>query len=545
MKRVLARTRRTAGAGAGAPTITQWFADAPTRPPPPGATLGGEAVGGVVIEDRILATPALSRELAADPATLTAGWGAGALELANGDGQLDAALGHVWRDVAVWLWDDAVGGIETAIALYSADCGRAEHLSSTARPKRVVIPLSDAMARLDRDLIANRHTGANNGTSVLYEGEAGTIAGLPKPWLVGDMDTAAGGPGCPAAHLPGRRVNGPARVWQLHDGAVEAGVEVMDRGAPSGLAFDGDFAGAAFDARTPPPASFATDRARGLVKLVDGLIGPVTFGAVRRAALPASPGAAASAAPGRCLADVLAVASPSGGAKSALTFDATQLRDALGAGPSGWWFDEPTSVREAAGVFARSGGGVLAATRDGSLFAALLAAPAAVPAHTIEAIDIVSIAPAEAAPAPVGEVRVGWGRLWTTIADADLAPSLRATADAARLSETWRWARATDAATQARAPDWRTISVETGLRSQARAEAVAAQLLGALALKASGEARRAWTVTLEIDEARLAVELGASVRLIWPDGGIDAPMLLIGEHLCAPRRDLLQWSLWG
>lgn len=542
MKSLLVRTVRQASTGS-AETV-QWFADSAVRPFGPGASLSGHALGNVVIEDRVLAAPTLARELAGDLATLSPGIGLGALELANADGALDAALDDIWRSVAVWLWD-MDRPLAEAVFVFSADCGRVDEAFGEGRPRRLVVPLSDAMSRLDRPLQGSLFAGANNGTTILHEGRAGGIKGQPKPILVGDLATSQGGCG----HLPGVPVSDDALTFLIHERYAgdpdNAGLlEVFDRGAPSGLAFDGNYqTPGALEARVLPAASFCTDRKRGLVKITQGLVGPVAFGGAVALGFLGPDGG-----PWQwCLAKVLAQAGTSGGAKANVAAWAPPPPnvDAAFIGPRvGWWFDAAISVREAAAVLCRSAGAVLAPSRSGVLAPVVLAPPVAIPAITLAAHDIVALGTDAKAPSPVGEVSVGWGRLWTTYQGDELAPALRGTPDEARLAAQWRWSVAEDASTKAKAADWRTVRLETALREEADAQALGAQLLALFGLGAGG-ARRVWRVTLEMTAARLAVDLGATVRLAAPGLGVDGDFILLGEALCQPRRDLMVWSLFG
>jgi hypothetical protein len=546
MRVLLVKTVRSS-AVPGNPDVVAYFTDQAIRPPAPGTMLDGDAVGNVVFEDRVLVVPTLSRELAGDLTSLTAGVGVGQLELANGDGALDATRGDVWRAIKVWLWDDKTP-LATALFLFSADCGRAEYLVSTSRPRRVIVSLTDVMARLDRPLSANLYAGTNNGTTILYEGSGSGIARTPKPWLVGDMESVSGGVDCPPPHIPGVQVNGPTLTYQLHDGPIEDAVEVLDRGIASGLDYEGDFIGTSFDTAVLPAASYCIASDRGLVKITTGLIGPISFGARRSVALPNPYTGSSSepAAPGRCVADVMAFAATSGGAKGTLTFNALQLRAALGdVGPCGWYYGAPINVREAVAPLTRAGGGVLAARRDGSFMAVAVRPPKAVADIIVSPDVIVAISQSETTTAPVGQVRIGWGNIWTTFEGSALAPSAANTEAASALREQWRYAVADNATTKARAVDWRAITIETALRSKVAAEALAATLLGVFGLRADGQAKRTWIVTLEASAANLARDLGDTVRLILPDIGLDERMILVGERLCSPRRDLIQWIVWG
>lgn len=541
----IVRTTRSQYSGGGPVKITQWFTDTAMAPPAPGAILGAApntaAVGNVVMEDRLIEAPQMMRELSSDLLSLGGGGGAGTLVLSNFDGGLNDVVTPIWNDVKVWLWDDALP-LTSALFLFGADCGRAEYLPATARPARIAIPLIDAMTRLDRPLLGTLYAGTNNGTSILYEGEKGGIAGRPKPVAIGDLNSATSGPNCPSAHVPAVSVNGYTRTFQLYDGlGTLGGMEVFDRGGPAGLAYDGNLSGPAFDARILPAASYCTDFGRGLIKITDGLIGPISFGCRGEAQYPDPVGAVGSA-PGRCLAELFLVANQSGGVR-AIPFDATALGLAMPIGPCGWWFDSAVSVREAASLFARAGGAALASKRDGKVMAVAMAYPSGPAALSLVESDLVSITTPDTSPVPVGEVRVGWGHIWTTFEGQDLVPSLRSTPDAERLRGEWRFAVAggPTSVSASRSPDWRSVTLETALRCEAAAQAVADRLL--LAFSQVGQ--RMWTVGVMVSAETLAVELGAIIYVDAPSARLSRNLLLVGEKLGGARADVMEWTLWG
>jgi hypothetical protein len=163
----------------------------------------------------------------------------------------------------------------------------------------------------------------------------------------------------------------------------------------------------------------------------------------------------------------------------------------------------------------------------------------------IAADQVVALAPDDTAPLPVGEVRVGWGRIWTTFAGTSLAPALVGTTSQERLASEYRWAKAADARVKARLPStWRTVEIQTALRNEADAIALANSLMALFGLRLDGRPRLGWRVTVERSLA-LSAQLGQAVRLTYPPKAIDDTFLLIGEELLRPRRDQAIWTLWG
>lgn len=500
--------------------LTLRFADRAVRPFGPSDSLRPNTAW----DDRLIEPPSLRRDLFEDLSSLSPGIGLGVMTLANADGGLDAYRGHSWGAVRVWRWE---GGSDfaSAIPVFAGEATAPTMGVSSGAPSRARIALYDARIELDRAANPETYAGTNGEAGVLYEGAADGLKGRAKPLALGDLRDA---------HLPAPQVNAGARVYQLHDGLAAGSEQIFDRGGAAGYADQGDLASGAFDAALPAAASYVTDLSRGLLKLNGDPVGTVTFGLKG----DAEGGYVETAGPvlARLLARAGVAAERIGQSIASLAHDAVV----------GVWANEGQRTAEAAAELARSVPAALLPDRLGVWQAILFGPPAAAETFTIDADQVVALAGDEGAPLPVAEVRVGWGRIYTTFSRGDLAPVLRDTATEAALAEEHRWATAADAELKARRPStWRKLEVTTALRQEAAAQALADQLLVLFGLRPDGQPRQQYRVTLQLDADVLAVPLGATVRLVYPPRGIDERFVLIGEELFRPGRDRVVWTLWG
>lgn len=475
-------------------------------------------------DDRLVEPPSIRRQLFDDLASLSPGLGYGEIVLANGDRAMDAYQGHAWGEVRVWRWTEG-DDFADAVLLLQGLCGPAGYSRATSQPSRVRIPLYDYRAELERPLQTALYGGSNGVGGELYDGEAGGLKGRPKPIAWGDLADA---------HVPAPLVNGGVLAHQLHDGSIEGPITILDRGDDAGFGDDGDYVGAAFDAHAPAAAHSATDLGRGLVKMNGQPVGAVAFG------LKGEDSPTYVETVGPIAARLLARAGVPSGRIGA------SIADLSAEAVIGAWFGEPVDARTALAWIARSAPAAIAPGRTGMWEAALFGPPAAEEDWLVEADEIVSLEADQTVPAPVGEVRVGWGRIWTPYRPSDLAPDLVGTDEATALGSEWRWATLELETVKERHPrGWRTLELTTALREEADAEALAESLAELFGLAGDGRPRRMWRVVLELTPERLSAELGQTVRLSDPDAGLDDRYLLIGEELMKPRRDLVTWTLWG
>jgi hypothetical protein len=495
------------------------FTDAALSPFPPTDNLRPN----IAFDSRLTEAPAIRRMLWDNLETLAPGLGVGALTLANADHALDAYEGWAWGAITVRLWTSGQTFAQGRLVLAGL-CAQPAFAFGSDAPAQVKVALYDYGREASKALQPTLYAGSNGVAGALYEGTADDRKGAPKPLAFGDLRTA---------HLPVPLVNAAEQAHQLHDGPVDGSITLHDRGDDAGLVADGNLAGAAFDAANPAAAHWVSDRGRGLFKMNATPVGQLTAGCKG----DATGGYVETAGP--ILARLLARAGVPG-ARIGAGLAALPAPAVIGA-----WFGEPTTLTEALRFVAAGAPAAVLPDREGVWQAYPWGPPAATPDAEISALDIIACASDPPQTAPIGEVRVGWGRIWRTFEGEALAPDLVGTAEQARLASEYRWAVSADETVKARYPDtWRTVEIPTALRMEAPALALAAALRSLLGLKADGRPRRAWRLTLPI-ETVLAVRLGATVAVDAPAYGLAGNHLVIGEEPLRPRRTQGVLTVWG
>ena len=508
---ILVEVDITAPAGG---TTTLRFADRAIRPLPPTDPLRPNSVW----DGRLATAPAVRRALVEDMTTLTAGWGVGQLQLLNGDGAMDAYRGHSWGQVRVYRWIEGTP-FSAATSLFAGQAATPVYDRSAKKSAPVSAGFYDPRVEMDQPLQVNLYAGTG-----AYEGSA-ELKGRPKPLAYGDLSDA---------HIPAPRVDIAKGAYQLHDGAINGLVGVFDRGDAAGLVNDGDKVGAVFEAFNPAAAHYATDKGRGLFKANTTPVGTVTFGLTG----DATPAYANTAGPiiARLLGRLGVPGARIGASVAALA----------SAAPIGVFDQSGGQGRDLIGWAARSVPAAVLPGRNGVWGAAVIAPPKGVADYTIDPFDIVDLVEDASVALPAGVIRVGWGRIYTTFRGEDVAPAIKGTAAAMRLETEYRYAQVDDAAAKARgAGSWRTMQLETALRTEADALALGGLLKTLFGLRADGTPRTQWTATVPLTDASLAVQLGATVRLVYPPRGIDDRFVLIAEEPMKRGRDFTTWTLWG
>lgn len=504
---------------AGAPGVLR-FSDRAIRPFPP----TDPDRPNVGFDSRIVEQPTVRRALFDNLATMKPSLGVGVLTLANSDGELDAYEGYVWGEMAVLRWTEGTDFADATVILAGL-CAPPSYPRPAGQVRRVTVSLYDYAAEASKPLQPAAYAGSNGVGGVLYEGTADGLKGRPKPLAFGNLLDA---------HLPAPQVNPGVRAHQLHDGPIEGAEQVFDRGDAAGLVDDGDFAGAAFDGVNPAAAKYRTDIGRGLLKMNAAPVGQVTFGCKGD-----KTGGTYVETAGPILARLLARSGVAGGRIGA------SVAGLAGAAVVGFYADETTTLGEALAFVAAGVPAAVLPDRTGVWQALAYGPPKLVADATLTEHQVIACTADEAAPLPVGEIRVGWGRVWRTFSGTELAPALAATTSAERLAAEYRFAVVEDATVKARLPGtWQTVEIPTALRAEADALALANALKALLGLRPDGKPRRAWRVTVEIERA-LASTLGETIAFDFPPYGLSGNFLLVGEELCSPRRDQAVWTLWG
>lgn len=492
----------------------------------------------VAWDERLIEPPTIRRELFDDLQALDPGIGVGSMSLANADRALDAYQGHVWGEVRVWRW--TVGtAFSTAKALIRGPAAGTPGFERLAdRPARVRLMLYDYRLELEKPVQSATYGGTNNGSTILYDGDAATKGQL-KPLAFGNLLTA---------HIPGVLVNRAIGAYQIHDGrfATLPHPEIMkfyDRGGAAGLNQGGDY-GPVDAARAPGTPSYfdgynqsgyyGVESYKGLVRGNGALVGTVTFGIMGDA-----PAGAYVETPGPVIDRVLRRSGVPAGRIG------PSVAAAASTAVVGFYVADATPAREVVGAIARSAPMAVLPDRQGVWQAVPFAPPKPAPDLTLTSAEILKVEADDVSSVGAGEISIGYDRLWTTYRREAIQPALLGTPAESRLAEQFRRASVEDTALKARYPAWRKVSIDTALRNEADATALAGALKTLFGLRADGRPRRRWRVTLEMTDAALAWDLGATIRVSSPEAGLDDNFLLIAEEPMRPRRDLMIWTVWG
>lgn len=474
-------------------------------------------------DDRLAEPPTFRRALFDDVTTLTPTLGYGAMSLKNGDAGLDDYRGHAWNEVRVWRWTEGTA-FSAAVPILKGLCAQPAFAHNTSQPRRVRVDLYDARAELDQPIQANLYGGANNGTTILYDGYPDGLKGRPIPVAIGDLT---------AAHLPPTQVNAGQYVFQLGEGSLSDSEAIYDGGAAAGFADQGDKSDAVFDATTPAAASYITNLDRGLIKINGSPVLGLTFG------VKGDNDPAYIETPGPVIAALLTKGGVAG-ARIGASITGLASTPVVGV-----FAADLVNTAELVGWVAKSALTAILPDTAGVYQAVAFAAPKLVADVSIAADQVINVEADDSAPAPIGEIKVGWGRIWTTFSSGELKASVRGTADAERLASEYRWASDVDATVKARFPRaWRTLTIETALRAEADAIALVVSLKALFGLRPDGTPRQAWRVTIDQTDG-LAAQLGQTAALAYPPMGLNDNYVLLAEEPMRPRRDQAIWTLWG
>lgn len=501
---------------AGADARTERWSDTAIRPFPP----TDPDRPGAEWDERLIDPPTITAEIPVDP-TRDAAQTYGAVALSNADGAVTLS-GRKLVEVRVY-WGPADAAAFSAFRLWLR--GRPtlpERSVSTERPGRLLIGVYSLLADLADDIHSVRWAGTNSGAAGV-EGEAEDKDRV-KPLAWGDLT---------GAQVAAVMANATARVIQTsatgHDGAVT----VFSGGGAAGLTWLAPVTGTAFDTATPSATQAVEDRPRGLVKLGGSLTGAMTLGF--RASPTGSCGAAA-------VMRALLTRRGSGTLGGSLTAP-------TGTDPIvGLWLPDTTSYATALQSLTRSVGGWLLPDSGGAWQLGRLTDPAGgVPVLDITADDVVAVEPDDRdLTRPVWKVTVRWGRAVKTFTRADLAGALRDTPAEAALAKEWREILRSNATTQAvYGSDARAVTVDTALRAEADASALADRLLTCLGTRADGTPRESWSATVELNAATMAVGLGSVVRFAFAPHIRAANFLVRRVRPAQPRRGQIIFGLWG
>lgn len=444
--------------------------------------------------------------------------GAGEIVLNNVDQALAGLrdYGIDGRDVVVRL--GPVGGA------YPADfttilTGTAEQAEIGARD--VTIRLRDRLELLAQPLQANLYAG-NNALPSGAEGVATDIKNQRKPLLYGYR-----------SHLLPVQVNTAKLIWQVHDGAISAIVEVYDRGVILGQNTDhADLA--ALEAATVPAGFYDTCVALGLFRLGSAPAGRITADVSGDAA------GGYTDDPAEIVRRILIRSGIPSGDIDTASFTALSSAAGLSVGEH---FTGEVTRQQAIDAILASVGGWLVPTRTGQWQVGQLVAPSGTPDYSFTDADILALDSRATrdvgAGLPVWRVKLRGLRYAASTANdfpVGLGEALRS-----KLLQEWREAVASDAAVKTKhllAPE---MQVDTALQEPAEMATEAARLL------ALHKVRRDYVqARVALTQAAAAVDLGDVVRLTTPRLGYGAgrDFIVVGvEH--DGKRSRVTLDLWG
>ncbi|WOF75309.1 hypothetical protein QMT40_002980 [Parvibaculaceae bacterium PLY_AMNH_Bact1] len=445
--------------------------------------------------------------------------GGGVIAISNNDGVLTAYRSHQFGQFAIYR-----GTVGAAFADYdlllSGLCGTPEFGRSSSRPDRLLVPVFDPRADLEKDIQETLYAGTNAGGGSGYEGTSGDLKDRPKPVALGNLTKA---------NVPAIWANAEDLVAQVSDGGFEALSAIYNGGGDANQTLAGDLTGAVFDNATPGDAEYVTDLARGYVKFGSRPVGAVTFdlkGSTQGMYFEDAPAliqrvlenaGITSLSPG-----ILATVAPE---------------------PVGVWLNEPASVGEVVAYLARSIGAVVLPDRMGVWQLIQVAPPTDAPVITFEADDlVVNDTNADPLATPTWRVTVNYARNYSVMTGSDLQGSVEGTEREGFLAQEWRTAIVEDTTIKDRWPGAVERTLNTGLVNEADAQALATRLLDLYGPRTDGSAREVVEAQVPMTDATLALEVGQTVRLA---DGVDRNFIVTRIAPTRPRRHLLSLELFG
>ena len=440
--------------------------------------------------------------------------GFGDIKILNGsDGDFDlmAGLSFAGREVEI-----KTGGRDFAYADFTT-IFRGTASAARWNEDSLSIPLRSRSVVLDNPLTRGFY-GGTGGMDGLPD-----LAGRPKPLTYGRV-----------RQVTPVNIDWAMQIWQIHDGPVQGIDAARDRGLD--LAFAADYPTYAALLAAPLSAgSFATCNALGIMRLGAQPDGTVTIDVSGDNA--GGYVSMASTIVQRILRTRLG---------ADLSFDSQDFDLASFAAADlirpwmsvGVHFANEITAQEAIVQVSRAVGGWLTMTRDGQLAMGLHATnpdPVRVLDETM--IDDEGIEAVECLP-PAWRVRVGYRRMWSVLADKDMADAVSA-ANRAAFRQEYRYATATDAQIRGAHRDARDVDYVALIDDASQAQSLANALLAAMR-------QPAYRYRVPIRDLPFRYALGDCVSLRLPRFGFDAgkPLIVVGFQESAREGENVL-ELWG
>lgn len=441
----------------------------------------------------------------AEPTGLAA-QNAGAVEVANLDGEWDALANHDWAGRRVDLLIGRKGNTYSQFG--SAFCGTIS--SVQASRSALTLVLRDRRKILDQAVQQSLYGGGGGS-----DGDS-DLQGQPKPLLYGKCRNVT----------PVTLVQS-LLIYQVHAGQINAVDDVRDRGVS--LNFDSDYASyATLAAASVSSGDYATCLAEGLFRLGGAPDGQVT----------ADIEGDASGGYVSTVADIVRriitrtrLEDPADIDTSAFSTFETAV-----SGTAGIYLTTQETVEAAATRLLASVGAYLVFGRDGSAAAYQLAAPSS-PVSTLDDSHIISMSRVTRGQRS-NKRRVGWRPMWTVQGNDDLAGSV-SDANRALYGNAYRYVTASNDTASAESRLSQLIETGTFFENEADATTLAT-LLAAL----HGPRRDVWEVITRADFCRywLGDSLTLQTSRYGLDSGQDFRVIGIDEDYATAETRLLLWG---
>lgn len=443
--------------------------------------------------------------------------GVGSFSLNNQDGRLDALINYGFDGRPFVLREiSGASPLQGATVLRGVLAG----IDTQDAWASLRLRMRDRTAVLQTLLLTARYAGTTTSAGLGIEGDA-SLADQIKPLVLGSV-----------TNIAPKAVNLFDLVYQVSVAAVSR-IVAYDGAVP--LAAGPDFPTVpALLAWAQVPGQYATCLAAGLFRLGGAPAFTVTADVVEGAALSDRSAARVAA---RML-DRLGIPAAE---RDAASFDAVHT---LNPAEVGIFIDAETNAQDLIGQVFGSIGAALVPTAEGVFQAVGIGAPAGEPVATfglrsIQGGDLSLAAGPDSGGVPAWSVVLTYGRVWQTMAAADLNRSGISAERKALLETATRKATAQDAAVRTAHPLAAEVTIDTLLTRQADAQAEAARLLALLKVR-----RDRLTLTVPDTKGRRA--LGDVVSLALPRFGFDAGKLFrVVSRQDDFRKRTVQLGLWG
>jgi hypothetical protein len=481
-------------------------------------TSGSDTPASALYDGRIVEVGSFSRSLVSGGRLGRASASWGFMELANTDGGLDAWLdyGFDGRPFALKILTDKSIPVSQAITLFR---GTIAALESGNAADTLRLRIRDRLTELSVPLLTTRYAGTSVSTGLGVEGDADLQDQL-KPRVFGAP-----------VNIQPTLVNKYDLLYQVSAGAVSS-ITVYD-GAVA-LTNAGDYPVlSSMMAATVAPGAYVTCYAQGIFRLGGTPVFAVTADVTESASDLSAAGVV-----GRIL-DLLGVDPDE---RDQDSFDTLA---AFNSATVGLFVDSESTALDLVTQVLSSTGAAIAPSAEG-LFQ-VVSLPEPDDADSVGDLAFRDLAAGgsfsfgvgpDDAGVPAWSVVLNWGRVWSTMAEGQLAGVV----DLARrtyLASQWRQATAEDASVKTKHMLASQVTSDTLLTTQAAAQAEAARVLGLYSVRRD-------MLSFPTDMDRAPYDLGDVVTVTLPRFGYDEgrPMLVVGKHVDADK-SVTTLDLWG